>query len=56
MIFKTLTDHEPYPHQIETYEALAKIISPRPLRERDRVRGKYVILKAPIGSGKSEGG
>ncbi|MEW6418529.1 MAG: hypothetical protein AB1480_10460 [Nitrospirota bacterium] len=62
MQFKTLTGHEPYPHQIETYEALAKISSLSPLRERDRacpelvegVRGKYVILRAPTGSGKSD--
>jgi len=40
MIFKDLTGHEPYPHQIATYEALA--------------RGQSVILRAPTGSGKSE--
>lgn len=40
MQFKTLTGHDPYPHQIETYEALA--------------RGESVILRAPTGSGKSE--
>jgi len=40
MRFKTLTGHEPYPHQIATYEALAK--------------GESVILRAPTGSGKSE--
>ncbi|MEW6418532.1 MAG: DEAD/DEAH box helicase [Nitrospirota bacterium] len=40
MRFKTLTGHEPYPHQIETYEALKK--------------GESVILRAPTGSGKSE--
>jgi len=40
MPFKTLTGHEPYPHQIKTYEALAK--------------GESVILRAPTGSGKSE--
>ncbi len=51
--FKTLTGHDPYPHQIETYEALAKIIYPRPLRERVRVRGKSFILRAPTGSGES---
>lgn len=39
--FKTLTGSEPYPHQKETYEALAK--------------GESVILRAPTGSGKSEG-
>jgi ATP-dependent helicase YprA (DUF1998 family) len=54
MQFKTLTGHEPYPHQVETYEALAKIRSPLPLWERDRVRGTYIILRAPTGSGKSE--
>jgi hypothetical protein len=32
MSFKTLTGHEPYPHQIETYKTLA--------------RGKSVILRA----------
>ena len=39
-IFKNLTGHEPYPHQIATYEALA--------------RSESVILRAPTGSGKSE--
>jgi len=39
-IFKKITDHDPYPHQIETFEALA--------------RGESVILRAPTGSGKSE--
>jgi ATP-dependent helicase YprA (DUF1998 family) len=38
--FKNLTGHDPYPHQIETSEALAK--------------GESVILRAPTGSGKSE--
>jgi ATP-dependent helicase YprA (DUF1998 family) len=38
MRFKTLTGHNPYPHQIETYEALAKEES--------------VILRAPTGSEK----
>jgi hypothetical protein len=51
MIFKNLTGNELYPHQVETYEALAKIIYPRPLWERVRVRGKSAILRAPIGSG-----
>ncbi|MEW6163031.1 MAG: hypothetical protein AB1606_06945 [Nitrospirota bacterium] len=27
-VFKNLTGYEPYPHQIETYEALAKIRYP----------------------------
>jgi ATP-dependent helicase YprA (DUF1998 family) len=36
MQFKTLTGHEPYPHQIETHEALS--------------RGESVILRAPTGS------
>ncbi len=40
MQFKTLTGHDPYPHQIATYEALAK--------------GESIILRAPTGSGKSE--
>ncbi|MEW5814802.1 MAG: DEAD/DEAH box helicase [Spirochaetota bacterium] len=40
MHFKNLTRHDPYPHQIATYEALA--------------RGESVILRAPTGSGKSE--
>ncbi len=58
--FKELTDHDPYSHQIETYDALAKIIYPRSLRERGRacpelvegVRGKSFILLAPTESGK----
>lgn len=54
--FKNLTGHDPYPHQMKTYETLAKIICPLPLWERVRVRGKSFILKAPTGSGKSEGG
>lgn len=40
MMFKNLTGYDPYPHQIATYEALAK--------------GESVILRAPTGSGKSE--
>ncbi|NWF91367.1 MAG: CRISPR-associated helicase Cas3' [Syntrophaceae bacterium] len=39
-VFKKITGHDPYPHQIKTYEALA--------------RGESVILCAPTGSGKSE--
>lgn len=39
-IFKKITGYNPYPHQIETYESLAK--------------GESVILHAPTGSGKSE--
>ncbi len=39
MSFKNLTGHEPYSHQMETYEALAK--------------GESVILRAPTGSGKN---
>lgn len=38
--FKDMTGYEPYPHQVATYEALA--------------RGESVILRAPTGSGKSE--
>ncbi len=38
--YKKITDYDPYPHQIETYEALAQKQS--------------VILRAPTGSGKSE--
>jgi hypothetical protein len=65
MHFQTLTGHDPYPYQIETYEAFAKISSPLPLwpwlvEERARacpelvegVRGNS--LRAPTGSGKSE--
>ncbi len=40
MQFKTLTDYDPYPHQIETYKALKS--------------GQSAILRAPTGSGKSE--
>jgi len=62
-VFQNLTGYKPYPHQIETSEALTKIRTPLPLWERDRacpelvegVRGEYVILRAPTGSGKSEG-
>ncbi|MDI6890395.1 MAG: hypothetical protein QMC83_05565 [Thermodesulfovibrionales bacterium] len=38
--FKNLTGHDPYPHQIATFEALS--------------RGESVILRAPTGSVKSE--
>jgi len=38
MHFQTLTGHDPYPYQIETYEAFAKISSPLLLWERDRMR------------------
>ncbi len=39
-IFKRITGYDPYPHQIEIFEALS--------------RGESVILRAPTGSGKSE--
>ncbi len=39
-IFKKITGYDPYPHQIEIFEALSK--------------GESVILRAPTGSGKSE--
>lgn len=42
MQFRNLTGYDPYPHQIATYEALAK--------------GESVILRALTGSGKSEAG
>ncbi len=38
--FKQITNNEPYPHQLKTFEELAK--------------GNSVILRAPTGSGKSE--
>lgn len=39
-ILKKLKYYDPYPHQIATYEAMAKIIYPLPLWERDRMRGR----------------
>jgi Lhr-like helicase len=38
--YQTITHSEPYPHQVETYEALEA--------------GQSIILRAPTGSGKSE--
>ncbi|MEW6163025.1 MAG: hypothetical protein AB1606_06915 [Nitrospirota bacterium] len=57
MQFKNLKGYEPYPHQIETYEALAKIRYPFSRLWRmgeEWVRGNSITSRAPTGSGKSE--
>ena len=38
--YKSVTNNDPYPHQVDTYKALKE--------------GQSVILRAPTGSGKSE--
>jgi len=52
MQFENLTDHELYPYQIATYEALAKSTYPLPLWERVWVRGKYVSSGHRQGEGR----